>query len=488
MRIEALSVQMPHVKCFVASIAFVSATLLIYSPGFCEQWEKAESYAEQYSEQAGKDAAAAQTMVNGQREKLLKEITLLEESLQAAEARLKESKAHFEGLLQQEESIGERLRQEEHDAEKVMELYLAARKDVEAMLTSSLINAQNPLLQAGENESGPASAPSFVDIKQLVEALFTVMESSGKIERYRGAFIGPGGTSVEGEILRLGDINGFYRRTPGNVGFVKIDKTSGKLEAIPVADSWFDRDGERINDYFDGKTDVLPVDLSRGEILIQYDSERDVLEWLHSGGGLVWPILMVGLVAFLLIVERLIFLLRVKTNSEKLMARIQQLAAKDRWQECQEYCSKHDKAPVCRVLRAGLGSLGGNGEILENALQEAFMRELPRLERFLSTISVLAAVAPLLGLLGTVSGMINTFHAITIYGTGDPRMLSGGISEALITTQLGLMVAVPVLILHHFLERRVDAIIGEMEEKSTALTGIMIKNRGIHGAMVSRTA
>ncbi len=488
MRIEAFSVRMPYAKYFIAFIAFVLVTLLICSPGFCDQWEKAESYAGQYAEQAGRDAEAAQAMVNGQREELLKEISLLEKSLQAAEGKLKESKAHFEGLLQQEENIGERLRQEEHDAEKVMEFYLAAQKDVEAMLASSLINAQNPLLQAEKHESVTTSTPSFGDIKQLVEALFTVMESSGKIERYRGAFIGPGGTSVDGEILRLGDINGFYRRTPADVGFVKIDKTSGRLEAIPVADSWFDRNRERMNDYFDGKTDVLPVDLSRGEILTQYGSERDVLEWLRSGGVLVWPILMVGLVAFLLIIERLIFLLRIKANSEKLMARIQQLAAKDRWQECQDYCSQHDKAPVCRVLRAGLGSLGGNGEILENALQEAFMKELPRLERFLSTISVLAAVAPSLGLLGTVSGMINTFHAITIYGTGDPRMLSGGISEALITTQLGLMVAVPVLILHHFLERRVDAIIGEMEEKSTALTGIMIKNRGIHGAMVSRTA
>jgi biopolymer transport protein ExbB len=83
---------------------------------------------------------------------------------------------------------------------------------------------------------------------------------------------------------------------------------------------------------------------------------------------------------------------------------------------------------------------------------------------------VLAAVAPLLGLLGTVTGMINTFQTITLYGTGDPRMMSGGISEALITTQLGLAVAVPIMILHHILERRVDALMGDMEEKGTSFT------------------
>ena len=181
-------------------------------------------------------------------------------------------------------------------------------------------------------------------------------------------------------------------------------------------------------------------------------------------------------------------MLRTKTNVEKLITKIQRLAANGRWQECRQCCSDYGAAPVCRVLQAGLSNLGSNREILEQALQEAILKELPRLERFLSTISVLAAVAPLLGLLGTVSGMINTFQAITIHGTGDPRMLSGGISEALITTQLGLLVAVPVLILHHFLERRVDAIVGEMEEKSTALTVIMLKHRGIHSGMVDQAA
>ena len=86
-----------------------------------------------------------------------------------------------------------------------------------------------------------------------------------------------------------------------------------------------------------------------------------------------------------------------------------------------------------------------------------------------------AAIAPLLGLLGTVTGMIDTFHVITVYGTGDPRMMSGGISEALVTTQLGLAVAVPIMILHHFLERRVDKILSDMEEKGTSFTVILLK-------------
>jgi len=106
---------------------------------------------------------------------------------------------------------------------------------------------------------------------------------------------------------------------------------------------------------------------------------------------------------------------------------------------------------------------------MENALQEAILREIPPLERFLSTLGMLAAIAPLLGLLGTVTGMINTFHVITFYGTSDPRMMSGGISEALVTTMLGLCVAIPIMLCHTLLSRQVEIMISTMEEKAVAM-------------------
>jgi biopolymer transport protein ExbB len=104
----------------------------------------------------------------------------------------------------------------------------------------------------------------------------------------------------------------------------------------------------------------------------------------------------------------------------------------------------------------------------ENALQEAILREIPPLERYLSTLGILAAIAPLLGLLGTVTGMINTFHVITFYGASDPRMMSGGISEALVTTMLGLAVAIPIMLCHTLINRKVETLISTMEEKAVA--------------------
>jgi biopolymer transport protein ExbB len=117
-------------------------------------------------------------------------------------------------------------------------------------------------------------------------------------------------------------------------------------------------------------------------------------------------------------------------------------------------------------------------EDMENALQEAILNEVPRLERFLSTLGMLATIAPLLGLLGTVTGMINTFHMITYYGTGDPRMMSSGISEALVTTMVGLVVAIPLMLAHTLISRRVESTIGQMEEKAVSFVNQVFKTRG----------
>jgi biopolymer transport protein ExbB len=134
---------------------------------------------------------------------------------------------------------------------------------------------------------------------------------------------------------------------------------------------------------------------------------------------------------------------------------------------------------VARVIKAGIACCDMKREEMENALQEAILKEIPPMERFLSTLGMLAAIAPLLGLLGTVTGMIDTFHVITMHGTGDPRLMSGGISEALVTTMLGLSVAIPLMLSQTLLNRTVDNRIGEMEEKAVALVNILHKNRGM---------
>ena len=158
-----------------------------------------------------------------------------------------------------------------------------------------------------------------------------------------------------------------------------------------------------------------------------------------------------------------------QTLKERIMA--------DDWEGCRTFLELGHKKLIPKVLLTALAFKDQTRQDMENALQEAILGEIPRIERFLSTLGMLAAIAPLLGLLGTVTGMINTFHVITYYGTGDPRMMSGGISEALVTTMLGLSVAIPIMMAHTFLSRRVETQISKMEEKSVAFVNLVFMNR-----------
>jgi biopolymer transport protein ExbB len=156
------------------------------------------------------------------------------------------------------------------------------------------------------------------------------------------------------------------------------------------------------------------------------------------------------------------------------MGRVNQLVAKGDYDEAQAAAESQPNRPTSNIIKAGLALRGCSVEVVENGLSGAVLRELPRLERFLTALKVLAAVAPLLGLLGTVTGMINTFHVITIFGTGNPRLMAGGISEALVTTQLGLAVAIPILVASALLGRKAQSISDDMEEKAMAMSAALI--------------
>jgi biopolymer transport protein ExbB len=223
------------------------------------------------------------------------------------------------------------------------------------------------------------------------------------------------------------------------------------------------------------------VDPSTGSALEHVAYRSTFLGKIKKGGILIWPILAIGLIALLLICERLIFLHKVHTNTDRLMGQVNELAIQGNWAQCHKILIKGKDSPVYNVLRAGLGAIHESRETLESVLNEAILKELPRLERFLPLLSVMAAVAPLLGLLGTVTGMIKTFQVISLYGTGNPRLMAGGISEALVTTMLGLAVAIPVMLAHAFLRRRIEHIAGDMEEKALTLSNIICRESDVGG-------
>ncbi|MBU2500663.1 MotA/TolQ/ExbB proton channel family protein, partial [bacterium] len=288
------------------------------------------------------------------------------------------------------------------------------------------------------------------------------------------------GIETTGRILTLGKFTAAYQRD-GETGFLNFSPESGSL----IAMSTLPRGGiaRDLKGYLAGDRETAPIDLSGGNALAQITHQLGFRDQLEAGGPIVWPILGLAVVALLIVVTRIFFLNRIHANTDRFMGEVNGLAARGDWEAAEALVQKHGKrkSPVIEVIKAGLAVRTQDRETQESVLQEAILHQLPRVEKGLSVLAVLGAVAPLLGLLGTVTGMINTFRVITLFGTGDPKLMSGGISEALITTELGLAVAIPIMLVHTYLSRRADHIIGDMEEKAVQMANtIQIRNQEMH--------
>jgi biopolymer transport protein ExbB len=191
-------------------------------------------------------------------------------------------------------------------------------------------------------------------------------------------------------------------------------------------------------------------------------------EIVRAGGPLMWPIIFCSIAAAAIILERLWTLQDKRVLPRDLLQRIWQLVEAEQINDKTiEALQKH--SPLGRVLAAGLVHRERPREVVMERLQDTGRHVVHELERFLNSLGTIAGVSPLLGLLGTVTGIIKAFNAITEGGMGDPRALSGGISEALITTAAGLLVAIPSLIAYRYLRGRVDRIVVEMEKDAIAL-------------------
>jgi len=311
------------------------------------------------------------------------------------------------------------------------------------------------------------------DLKALLMLSFEDITASRQRVIYSGKMVDRGGNETKGEIIRLGHLPAIYH-AEDHVGYLSLSPASARLIMSPSPRFWVRRN---LHHYFEGETEDVYTDISGGAAIQQLTHRVTLMDQLRSGGVLVIPILLVGLVALALTIERLIFLGKVRQNTDELMTRVTELVGGGDIDGAIKTTEPHQNRPTGRVLMAGLQHRSDPAEVIESALSEAMLRESPRLERFLGGLKVCAAVAPLLGLLGTVTGMINTFQVITTHGTGDPRLMAGGISEAMVTTQVGLAVAIPVMIVAAFLGRRARNLSQDMEEKGLALMGALLRLR-----------
>lgn len=197
-----------------------------------------------------------------------------------------------------------------------------------------------------------------------------------------------------------------------------------------------------------------------------------MLELIKAGGLLMWPIILCSVITMAIISERFWSLRENKVAPKNLVAKVWQ------WQKVGHLDNKRIKdlrasSPLGMILAAGLVNRNHSREIMKESIEEVGRHVAHDLERFLNSLGTIASISPLLGLLGTVIGMIKVFTVITSMGVGDPSILSEGISEALITTAAGLSVAIPSLMFHRYFRGRIDGLIVTMEQEALKMVEVM---------------
>jgi biopolymer transport protein ExbB len=404
-----------------------------------ESWGQVSQQVEKEQDQAIKDAAETDQIVEMDSASMAKELAKLKAEEQTYSRQFDAVRAEFENLRKTEAALTKELEAEQDEINSIDGTIRGTANDAISLARDNMITAEYP--DRTDPLSQIATGTRFAGlegVKTLAGFFFKEMEEQAKIMRRTGEFI----------------------------------KT---LVAVTGEVPWSTK--RAIKAYFNNESVIAPVDPSAGGGFTEMAEQENLWEWMARGGPVMYFIFAVACLAGIIMLERFIMLAAKSRASEQVMDRIKDLAKQGKWKEAANFCETKKNVPTCQMLKGVLEHTGEVQEVLENVLQESILKIMPSLERWLGTLALLAVIAPLLGLLGTVTGMITVFNVITSVGTGDPKLMAGGISEALLTTEFGLILAVPIMLIHHLLERRVDSIVYDMKEKGTAFIVTIIKRQ-----------
>lgn len=402
-----------------------------------------------------------------------KEFAFLEAEKRSLDQRLndleKESETRNSQGVAEISKLQDTLLQISSKADNLAEMLSMTERNNEAELSnidsleSTVMQASATLQKYNMNLPEKDSKKGITAADQLNAAFqnsVKVLAQKSSVESESGEFFLEDGAKVKGTIVKIGNIaaygvseKGAGALVPAGNGFFKVWEGNPTYEEAKL--------------FAEGKApDSLKMfifeNIDKG---VELKKSKTFSEYTTSGGTLSWVIFGVGVIAMFLVLLRAVFLYISSATGEKLISRIDVLVSNGNVDEALKLC-KASKGATSRVIRATLRNLEKEKEHLEDIISEAILHENSYLDRFGNLILVLAAVAPLLGLLGTVTGMISTFDIITEYGNSDPKMLSGGISVALITTEYGLYVAIPALFFGNMLNGWAENIKGAMEKSA----------------------
>jgi biopolymer transport protein ExbB len=321
--------------------------------------------------------------------------------------------------------------------------------DFKGQFENSNISAQYPGREAFMGSIAETKKlPGIDDLNKLWYEMQREMTETGKIVQFKAQVVKPDGSKQEATVTRVGAFN-----LTSNGKYLNYQGSTGQLIELPRQPQ-----GKFLGmiEDLEGTTagmENFAIDPSRGTILGMLVQAPSLGERVQQGGLVGYVILGLLLIGLIMVGERVVVLTK---EGKKIKSQLANPSA-------------GGDNPVAQLIKAFEDNKGKDLETLEMKLDETILKTAPILERGIPTIKILSAVAPLMGLLGTVTGMIATFQSITLFGTGDPKLMAGGISTALITTVLGLVCAIPLLLLHNVVASKSKGLIQILEEQAAGL-------------------
>jgi len=417
--------------------------------------EKAQSLIQ--SEQALDAARLAAFQKDARRQQSL--LNEAKEALSTQEARADDLREAFAANEQRLAEQSEALRLRTGNLGEMFGVVRQVAGDVDATISDSLTRIDGAPLTADLAALSQArELPELTQIEALWQTLRNEAAKAAEITPVQAPVILPDGQSETTTVVRVGTFNVLSAE-----GYLLWDDALAALRPLASPSAHQDsakRFFQQTLAESSSGLQVLALDPSRGTLLNLQSDSPNWMDRIQQGGTVGYIIIVLGVIGLVLALWRLLYLQGVVRGVNK------QLASP---------ASPTDDNPLGRVLAVGLEHRAASvaeladADLVEAKIDEAVLRELPAIERGQSLIKLLAGIAPLLGLLGTVTGMIATFQAITVYGSGDAKLMAAGISQALMTTVLGLVVAVPMLLLHSWVSSRSRAVVQVLDEQAAGI-------------------
>ncbi|MCH8474310.1 MAG: MotA/TolQ/ExbB proton channel family protein [Opitutales bacterium] len=443
----------------IRSVVWLTVFLCLASSGWAQQGAELREKARERLEAGRGELETWREAQTEEKLRMLRELEALEETIVAKREAVVDLRNETDALEREKRAVEEAGAESARQWEEIRGFVESYREEQANSLP--LAEWAAGLTGTPDEESGASLSSESERWREfLTWSRERLAEKASGGREIDGSAIGEGGERLEGKWKVLGPTM-IFQGSEGRMG-----------KGVSEQDSLWPQLSSALGDdllatWWRGEGGLLPLDPTGGEA-DRLVAQKTLLMRIQEGGPVMVPILGLGFIALILFFYKAFALRRIKLPQETTVGEIAGLWAQGKAPEARKVAEPFGW-PMAGLLLAISEGRHGDRALMEEILYEKVLRARPFLERGLPFLALTAATAPLLGLLGTVTGMIQTFDMIAIFGTGDPGVLSGGISEALVTTQFGLIVAVPALLAHAFLQRRVKAVQANMEEVSIRL-------------------